>query len=168
MDRLWRPWRLGYVSNIEKTRDEECIFCSKPSEEDELVALILHRGEAAYIIMNLYPYNTGHVMVAPYRHVGAMEELTPSELSEIMGLTTLAVRAIKQEMKPQGFNLGMNLGEAAGAGFADHLHMHIVPRWQGDTNFMPVVGRSKVMPETIEGTYRRLSRAIAAMLDSDS
>jgi ATP adenylyltransferase len=168
MDRLWRPWRLGYVSNIERTRDEECIFCSKPSEEDGLVALILHRGEAAYIIMNLYPYNTGHVMVAPYRHVGAMEELTPSELSEIMELTTLAVRAIKQEMRPQGFNLGMNLGKAAGAGFADHLHMHIVPRWQGDTNFMPVVGKSKVMPETVEDSYKRLSRTIAALLKSDS
>ncbi len=167
MDRLWRPWRLGYVSNIERTRDEECIFCSKPSEEDELTALILHRGEAAYIIMNLFPYNTGHVMVAPYRHVGAIEELTPSESSEIIELTTLAVRAIKQEMKPQGFNLGMNLGKAAGAGFADHLHMHVVPRWQGDTNFMPVVGQSKVMPETVEDSYRRLSRTIAALLEDD-
>jgi len=168
MDRLWRPWRLGYVSNIERSRDEECIFCSKPSEEDDVETLILHRGEAAYIIMNLYPYNTGHVMVAPYRHIGAVEELTPSEMSEIMELTTLAVKAIKQEMKPQGFNLGMNLGKAAGAGFADHLHMHIVPRWQGDTNFMPIVGKSKVMPETVEDSYRRLSRTSAALLKSES
>lgn len=158
---------MSYVSNIESARDQRCIFCTKPADDEDQASLILHRGEAAYIIMNLYPYNTGHVMVAPYRHVGAIEELTEPEAREIMDLTTSAVEAIKREMKPQGFNLGMNLGKAAGAGFAEHLHMHIVPRWQGDTNFMPVVGKSKVMPETVEDSYRRLSRSLAALLKGE-
>jgi ATP adenylyltransferase len=168
MERLWRPWRLAYVSDIESARDDKCIFCTKPAGDDDRAELILHRGETAYIIMNLYPYNTGHVMVAPYRHVGAIEELTETEARELMDLTTLAVETIKEEMRPQGFNLGMNLGSAAGAGFAEHLHMHIVPRWHGDTNFMPVVGKSKVMPETVEGSYSRLSRTMAALLEGGS
>jgi len=167
MERLWRPWRIGYVRNIEDIRKEGCIFCTKPDGDDDRGALILHRGEVAFIIMNLYPYNTGHVMVTPYRHIGDLEELSEAEKREIMDLTTLAVKAIKKEMQPQGFNLGVNLGKAAGAGFDEHIHMHIVPRWQGDTNFMPVVGESKVMPETIADTYERLRRSIEALLAQD-
>ena len=166
MERLWRPWRIGYVRNIESIRDEGCIFCSKPAEGDDRESLILHRGDTAFIIMNLYPYNTGHVMVTPYRHVGDLEALGEVEMRELMELTALMIRVIKKEMQPQGFNLGINLGKAAGAGFDQHIHMHIVPRWQGDTNFMPVVGESKVMPETIAGTYERLLSSLKAMLSA--
>ena len=165
MERLWRPWRINYVRNIENFRDEECIFCSKAELEDDKDSLILYRGDTAFIIMNLYPYNTGHVMVTPYRHVGELELLEGAEIKELMDLTTLAIKAIKREMSPQGFNLGINLGKAAGAGFDEHVHMHIVPRWQGDTNFMPVVGESKVMPENIADTYDRLLNSINAVLN---
>lgn len=164
MERLWRPWRINYVRNIESFRDEGCIFCNKVEEGDDRESLILHRGETSFIIMNLYPYNTGHVMVTPYRHVGDLELLDAAELKELMDLTTLSIRAIKKEMDPQGFNLGINLGKAAGAGFDEHVHMHIVPRWQGDTNFMPVVGESKVMPENIADTYDRLAKSLQAVL----
>jgi ATP adenylyltransferase len=164
MERLWRPWRMNYVNNIESIRDDGCIFCTKPEAGDDREALILHRGAAAYIIMNLYPYNTGHVMVAPFRHIAELEALGEDEISGIMELTSLAIQVIKKEMQPQGFNLGVNLGKVAGAGFAEHIHMHIVPRWQGDTNFMPVVGESKVMPESISGTYERLLQGFEAFL----
>lgn len=163
MERLWRPWRMAYVHNVESMRDEGCIFCTKPSSGDDREALILHRGETGFIIMNLYPYNTGHVMVAPFRHIGQLEGLTEDELYEFMDLTSLAIRVIKKEIKPQGFNLGVNLGKSAGAGFDQHVHMHIVPRWQGDTNFMPVVGETKVMPETVAGTYERLLGGFEAL-----
>jgi ATP adenylyltransferase len=168
MERLWRPWRIDYVRNIENIRDEGCIFCTKPGCKDDGETLILHRGETAFIIMNLYPYNTGHVMVTPYRHVGDLEQLEEAEMREIMDLTALSIKAIKREMQPQGFNLGINLGKAAGAGFDEHIHMHIVPRWQGDTNFMPVVAESKVMPETVAGTYGRLLKAFGAILAEES
>lgn len=151
------------MRNIERFRDEGCIFCAKPGCGDDRTSLILRRGTSAYVIMNLYPYNTGHVMVAPFRHVGELEALEEGELAELMGLTTMMIRAIKVEMQPQGFNLGVNLGKAAGAGYDEHVHMHIVPRWQGDTNFMPVVGESKVMPETVEGTYERLLRTLTGL-----
>ncbi|RJP30524.1 MAG: HIT domain-containing protein [Actinobacteria bacterium] len=164
MERLWRPWRINYVRNIESLRDEQCIFCSRPAQDDDAQSLILYRGDTTYIIMNLYPYNTGHVMVTPYRHVGELEMLEEGELKELMDLTSLAIRAIKKDMSPQGFNLGINLGKAAGAGFDEHVHMHIVPRWQGDTNFMPVVGDSKVMPETIADTYERLRKSLESLL----
>ncbi len=164
MERLWRPWRIGYVRNIESIRDEGCIFCTKPEGGDDRASFILHRGETAYVIMNLYPYNTGHVMVATYRHAGGLEELSASEMGELMDLTALCIKAIKREMQPQGFNLGMNLGRAAGAGFDAHVHLHVVPRWQGDTNFMPVVGEAKVMPETIADTYTRLRQSLEKVL----
>lgn len=152
------------MRNIESFRDEGCIFCTKPAAEDMRASLVLHRGRTAFVIMNLYPYNTGHVMVAPFRHVGALEELDEEEMAELMYLTTLAVKALKEEMQPQGFNLGINLGKVAGAGYDEHVHMHIVPRWQGDTNFMPVVGESKVMPETVEATYDRLLPVFGKLL----
>jgi ATP adenylyltransferase len=168
MKRLWRPWRIDYVSDIESIREEGCIFCTRPQAGDDRESLILHRGQSTFVIMNLYPYNTGHVMVTPYRHVGELEELDAGEMHELMELTTLMIRVIKQEMRPQGFNLGVNLGKAAGAGYDEHVHMHVVPRWQGDTNFMPVVGESKVMPESISGTYDRLLRGLGDLLRDTS
>ena len=165
MERMWRPWRMDYVGNIESFRDEGCIFCTKAAAGDDRESLILHRGETVYAIMNLFPYNTGHVMVTPYRHLGDLEKLEEEELQELMGMTTLLIRVIKKEMQPQGFNLGINLGKAAGAGYDEHVHMHIVPRWQGDTNFMPVVGESKVMPENIADTYSRLLARLKDLLN---
>lgn len=152
------------MTDIESIREEGCIFCTKPETGDDLASLILHRGEKSFIIMNLYPYNTGHVMVSPFRHVGGLQDLDEQELKELMELTILALKATEKEMQPQGFNLGINLGKVAGAGFDEHIHLHIVPRWQGDTNFMPVVAEAKVMPESIEDNYRRLRRAIEAIL----
>lgn len=168
MERLWRPWRLAYVRDIENIRGQGCIFCTKPQGGDDRASLILHRGETAFIMMNLFPYNTGHVMISPYRHLGNLEELSGEESCEIMDLTILAVRAISAEMKPQAFNIGMNLGKTAGAGFHEHLHMHVVPRWDGDTNFMPVVGKTKVMPESVDDNYERLRARIKDMLEEGS
>ncbi|MDY6794201.1 MAG: HIT domain-containing protein [Actinomycetota bacterium] len=167
MERLWRPWRINYIRNIENVRDEGCIFCTKPKSGDDEKALILYRGETVYMMMNLFPYNTGHVMVSPYRHLGQLEDLDDRERAELMELSNLAVRAIKEEMQPQAFNLGMNIGKVAGAGFHEHLHMHVVPRWLGDTNFMPVVAKAKVMPESLEGNYKRLLDRIGCILEDE-
>ena len=153
MEYIWAPWRIQY---IQMEKPEGCILCEKPKEDNDVANYILYRRKQNFIILNSYPYNPGHLMVAPYRHVGELEGLSDKELLELMSLTSMAIKAIKREMQPQGFNLGVNLGKAAGAGFDQHVHMHVVPRWQGDTNFMPVVGESKVMPETVEGTYDRL------------
>lgn len=164
-ERLWRPWRMSYVSRVEEKREAECIFCSKPAAGDDRDNLVLHRGETCFVIMNLYPYNTGHVMVSPYRHVAELEDLTGEEREELMRLAVLAVRAIKEAMRPQGFNLGMNLGRSAGAGYDEHLHLHVVPRWQGDANFMTVLAGSKVMPESVEENYLRLHKALQQLME---
>ncbi|MDI6872904.1 HIT family protein [Candidatus Solincola sp.] len=164
MERLWRPWRMQYIRMAQENGEGECIFCTKPAEGDDRSSLILQRGERCFIIMNLFPYNTGHLMVSPYRHVGELEDLDREELEELMRLTVLAVETIKEAMRPQGFNLGMNLGKVSGAGYDEHLHMHVVPRWQGDTNFMPVVAGTKVMPESLEENYSRLKEALERLL----
>ncbi len=164
MRRLWTPWRMHYVSNIEGFRSEGCIFCDKPKEGDDAAAYILHRGDNCFAMLNAFPYNTGHLMISPYRHLGNLEDLTTAEYCEMMQLAILAVRAIQAELHSQGMNLGINQGKAAGAGIADHLHMHLVPRWEGDTNFMPVVGDVKVMPETLPDTYARLKKAMDELI----
>ena len=163
MERLWAPWRIEYV-RMEKR--EGCIFCELPKEGDDERNLILHRGKYGFIIMNNYPYNPGHVMVAPYRHVGEIEELSMEEWMEIHELISLAIKAIKREMRPQGFNIGVNLGRVAGAGIEGHIHFHIVPRWNGDTNFMPVLADTKVIVQEIRKNYRELKRAIDDILSS--
>jgi ATP adenylyltransferase len=154
-NRLWAPWRLEYLKG-EKSSD--CIFCSKPALSDE-EAFIVHRGSGCYVILNAFPYTNGHVMVAPYQHLGDLRDLQPDTASELMALTQRALAAIEAVYGPDGFNLGINLGEAAGAGFAGHVHMHVVPRWKGDTNFMPVVGDTRVMPEALPDSWRRLQEA---------
>ncbi|MBC7254192.1 MAG: HIT domain-containing protein [Actinobacteria bacterium] len=164
MERLWRPWRMQYIRMSQENDMGECIFCTKPAEGDDRSNLILHRGERCFVIMNLFPYNTGHLMVSPYRHVGELECLEREEREELMDLTVLAVEAVKEALSPQGFNLGMNLGKVSGAGYDEHLHMHVVPRWQGDTNFMPVVAETKVMPESLEENYTRLKEALERLL----
>lgn len=151
---LWAPWRMKYIKSFEK--EGECIFCSKPREGRDEKNLILYRGEKGFIILNRFPYNSGHFMVAPYRHVRELEKLEEDELLELMNLLKRGIRALKEEYKPEGFNVGANIGRIAGAGIEDHIHFHVVPRWSGDTNFMPVLSETKVMPELLEETYQRL------------
>ena len=155
MEKLWAPWRINYI-RTKKEKDEMCIFCIKAEESNDRENLVLHRGELAFILMNLYPYNNGHLMVCPYAHVGTTELLKKDCMSEIMLLADRSMDIFRKNMKAQGFNFGANIGIAGGAGIADHIHFHIVPRWVGDTNFMPVVGNTKVMVEGLLETYDKL------------
>ncbi len=159
---LWAPWRIEYIRS---PKHDGCIFCDFPKENRDRERLILHRGKHSFVIMNNYPYNPGHVMIAPYRHVGKWEDLTDEELLEIMRLSQLMIKAIKRAMNPDGFNMGVNLGRVAGAGIDDHVHLHIVPRWNGDTNFMPVVADTKVIPESLQEAYDELKKAIDGVLN---
>ena len=162
LQRLWTPWRMAYIKDPD--RDEAgCPFCLLPArgpERDE-ETLIVHRGEAAYVILNAYPYNPGHLMAVPYRHVAAFEQLSAEELHELADLCQRGVRALAATSGPTAFNIGFNVGSVAGAGIAEHLHQHVVPRWGGDTNFMPVIGQTRVLPELLEETYGRLRPAFA-------
>jgi ATP adenylyltransferase len=154
--RLWTPWRMAYIKGEE--RHPSCIFCDFPSQEssNDEANLIVARGESSFVILNKFPYNTGHVMVAPYRHTGEWETLTREELAEIGRWSQRVIDALKETMGPQGFNVGVNQGIPAGAGIADHVHLHVVPRWGGDTNFMTTVGDTKVLPEALSTTYGKL------------
>lgn len=157
MERIWSPWRMAYIQAAkEQGEDGGCIFCDLPAEGDDVRTMILARGELAFVIVNSFPYNPGHLMVAPFRHVGAFTSLEADELADVDALVARSIRALEQEMEPHGYNLGMNLGRVAGAGIPDHVHWHLVPRWNGDTNFMPVVGQTRVLPELLEETYARL------------
>lgn len=157
MDYLWSPWRFRYVSQGEKTSG--CVFCEKPAAEvsRDRENLVLHRGRANYVILNLFPYTTGHVMIAPYAHVAMLEGLEAGALAEMMELARKIQMALKAAYKPEGYNLGMNLGACAGAGVAGHLHLHVLPRWVGDTNFMTVVSETRVHPEDLLATYDKLA-----------
>ena len=146
---------MTYVSNTGGD-DDECVFCAHLAEDDDEATHILHRGERSFVILNAFPYNTGHLMIAPLRHVGELTELTDQERDEVMSLTSRSVSLIREVMGAHGFNVGMNLGQVAGAGIPGHLHMHVVPRWGGDTNFMPVVAKTKVLPEMIAETDAKL------------
>ncbi len=158
-DRLWAPWRLDYIKG---PKPDECIFCERPRLGDDAAAYIVERGERCFTMLNAYPYNNGHVMVAPYAHVPSIEELDDPRLLEMMTLAQRCLGAIREAYGPEGFNLGINQGKVAGAGFEDHVHLHVVPRWGGDTNFMPVVGKTKVLPEMLEDTYRKLRPGFAS------
>lgn len=153
MRHLFATWRMSYIS---APRHEGCIFCDYPKENKDDERFILHRSSSCFVIMNLYPYNPGHVMVVPYRHTNEYESLSDEELADIEKLSVLCIKALKRAFKPDGFNLGVNLGGVAGAGIADHLHRHIVPRWNGDTNFMPVIGDLRVIPESHRATFEKL------------
>lgn len=161
MDRLWSPWRLAYVTGTPSTA--QCVFCdsarsssTSATSEVDPGALVVARGRLAFIILNLYPYNNGHLMVVPFRHVGTLAALTSDELSELMQLTRDSEVALNEAYQPQGINVGINLGRPAGAGIVDHVHIHLVPRWTGDTNFMSVVGNTRVLPEDLQRTAERL------------
>jgi ATP adenylyltransferase len=155
-DPLWAPWRLEYVSTA--TEQKGCIFClAAAAASDE--SLVVHRGETALVLLNRFPYSSGHLMVAPIRHVGDLAELTTDEAGEIHDLAIKAMGVLTEVFGPDGFNLGWNIGRVAGAGIVDHVHEHIVPRWLGDTNFMPVLADVRVIPEHIRATYARLAEA---------
>lgn len=167
VERLWAPWRLSYIEGggkkEEATPDRSgtgCIFCDKPAEHNDEANLIVERGATCFTILNAFPYNNGHLMVVPYRHLSHPVALTPEENAELMQTASRLSAILDTVYHPDGYNLGMNIGSAAGAGIAAHLHLHIVPRWGGDTNFMPVVGGVKVMPETLEQTYAKLRAAL--------
>jgi ATP adenylyltransferase len=155
MEHLWAPWRMTYIDSSGK-KDEGCIFCTKATEQRDEENLLLYRGERCFVMMNLFPYNNGHLMIAPYAHVPTIEELDPATLTDIMVTAQRCLTTLRAAMNPHGFNMGVNQGTVAGAGIADHVHYHIVPRWNGDTNFMPVLADVKVMPDYLQNTYRQL------------
>ena len=162
LERLWTPHRMAYIKGENKPsgagRADECPFCEIPKMSDE-EGLIVARGVAAFVVLNLYPYNSGHLMVCPYRHIADYTELDEAETAEVAALTKLAITALRKAGGAQGFNVGMNLGGVAGAGIAAHLHQHVVPRWGGDTNFMPIVGQTKVLPQLLRETREMLAEA---------
>ncbi len=158
--RIWAPWRLAYVKDASKDIEEECIFCAKPAAEGEdQESLIVHRGERCFVILNLFPYTNGHLMIAPFEHIGRLQELPAETVAEMMGLAQRAMGRLEEVYEPHGFNVGFNQGRVAGAGVEHHIHMHVVPRWGGDTNFMPVIADTKVMPQTLEQSYEALKGA---------
>jgi ATP adenylyltransferase len=161
MEHIWAPWRMGYALQAEKGR---CFLCEKPKEYNDEPNLILWRGKSNFIILNSFPYNSGHLMVAPYHHTGHLDELTDEEAKEHFDLVKLSLRLLTEVTGPTGFNIGMNLGKVAGAGVDDHVHTHIVPRWQGDTNFMPVISNTKVLPEALAATYKKLKDGLRNVL----
>ena len=150
---LWAPWRIQYIEN---EKDKGCIFCIKPKEKNDKENLILFRSSHSFVIMNKFPYNSGHLMVVPYEHKKDFEYLTDNELMDINNLIKISIKVLRKVMNPDAFNIGLNLGKCAGAGIDEHLHYHIVPRWNGDTNFMPVISDTRVVPEAIERTYEKL------------
>jgi ATP adenylyltransferase len=157
--RIWAPWRLEYVKDAAKDSEEECIFCAKPDADDDRANLIVHRGDRCFVILNLFPYTNGHLMVAPYEHVATLQELSPETVAEMMALAQRAMGRLEEVYDPHGYNVGFNQGRAAGAGVEHHIHLHVVPRWGGDTNFMPVIADTKVMPQTLEQSYDALAGA---------
>ncbi|MDP4157720.1 MAG: HIT domain-containing protein [Bacillota bacterium] len=160
MENLWAPWRIDYILG---KKSPGCIFCDKPAENNDDENLILYRGEYNFIIMNVFPYNNGHMMVVPYRHTAALAGWSHDEQIELMELADLAMELLKKLMKPDGFNLGINMGLVAGAGVADHIHLHVVPRWNGDTNFMPVLSDTRVISEALRMTYGKLKEVLKDM-----
>ena len=157
MEHLWAPWRIEYV---QMSKPAGCILCDKPKEDADVANYILYRGSLNFVMLNSFPYNPGHLMVSPYRHVGTPEDLTAEESREHIELIGRCVKALRQVFEPAAFNTGMNIGRIAGAGVDGHIHSHVVPRWQGDTNFMPVVGDARVVPQALAETYKKLQGVI--------
>ena len=164
MERLWSPWRMEYLQGEEKPKG--CVFCHKLKENNDRENLVVYRGNRAAILMNLYPYNNGHLMVLPYEHVPTTETLSPETLSEMMELVNVSMIILRKAMNPNGFNIGINIGKASGAGIAEHVHVHIVPRWEGDTNFLQTCAQTRVIPELLPDTYDKLLDAVVEYRDS--
>jgi len=156
MEQLWRDWRMQYIESA-RSPDEGCIFCELQEREPEK-GLVLAKNAKAFALMNLYPYNPGHLMVAPLRHTGSLEDLDVEEMRQVSELLQASVKVLEEVLAPDGFNVGMNLGRVAGAGYPGHLHWHVVPRWTGDANFMPIVGETRVLPQLVGATFEKLRR----------
>ena len=157
--RIWAPWRLSYVKDASKDIEEECIFCAKPAAEDDEANLIVHRGERCFAILNRFPYGTGHLLVMPYREVADLAELDDDEHTELWLTVRDAVAALRSAYEPDGVNVGANLGEAAGAGVPGHIHVHVLPRWSADSNFMTSVAETRVLPEALPDTWDKVTAA---------
>jgi ATP adenylyltransferase len=164
MDYLWTPWRYAYVTSGEKTTG--CIFCDLPRVGDDVKARIVHRGQYCYVVLNTSPYTPGHVMIVPFAHLDELQKLPEDAAHEMMNLSQKMERVLRQLYKPDGVNLGMNIGKAAGAGVAGHVHMHVLPRWVADANFVSVVGETRVLPESLEVTYGRIRSALESSVSS--
>ncbi|UCF63783.1 MAG: HIT domain-containing protein [bacterium] len=160
MENLWAPWRMEYILKEKQGISEPCIFCHRLKQKRDRKNLILYRSEDAFIIMNRYPYNNGHLMVVPYRHSGDISDLETDEKADLFHLVQLSIQVLQKDMIPHGFNIGMNLGRVAGAGVEDHIHFHVVPRWNGDTNFMPVISNTKVISEALDKSYQKLAKTV--------
>ena len=165
MEKLWAPWRSKFISS---KKVKGCIFCKRLKENKDRKNLILFRGEKSFVIMNRFPYNPGHLMACTNRHTGKLENLTESEMKDLMKTTQLAIKTLKSALKPQGLNLGLNLGKVSGAGVASHLHIHIVPRWNGDTNFMPILARTKVVSIGMDEIFVKLKTSLDKLLSRRS
>ena len=152
--RIWAPWRLRYVKDAKHTDD--CVFCAKPDLGDDRDALIVHRGSSCFVILNLYPYTSGHLMVAPFEHLGKLQDIDPETTAEMLVLAQGAMTRMEEVYEPEGFNVGINQGRVAGAGVEGHIHLHVVPRWAGDNNYMPVLADTRVMPQSLEESYDAL------------
>lgn len=157
MDYVWAPWRMPYIED--ESEQDGCVFCRLPELEDGPENLILARGERVFVMLNRYPYTNGHLMIVPFEHTPSIEDLDDQTLSDLMLVTRKSVRLLRRTYKAEAFNVGMNIGSAAGAGIADHVHIHVVPRWSGDTNFMSTTARTRVLPEALKVTYKRLKSA---------
>jgi ATP adenylyltransferase len=159
--RLWSPWRSKYIDSFsEKNRSGKCIFCGIKSAGDDANRFVVWRGKRCFIVMNLFPYNSGHLMVVPYRHRATLQALDDEECLELMNGTKLAIKLLERISHPDGFNVGMNMGRSSGAGIEGHVHIHVVPRWQGDTNFLPVLADTKVISQDMRTTYEKLKQAV--------
>lgn len=166
MKQLWAPWRMSYINEIDTVKEEGCFFCNAWSREgEERETLLVGRGKGAFIMLNRFPYSNAHLLIAPARHAGSMEEVTYEEGAEIWRLTTLAKQALTNAFSPHGFNVGINQGRVAGAGVLDHLHVHIVPRWEGDVNYMPVFADIRVIPQALEETRDKLEPFVRELLE---
>ncbi len=154
MDYLWSPWRYRYVS--QQLPEKGCVFCTKMQQSSDEENFILYRGQNNYVLLNIYPYTSGHLMIAPYQHIGDLSSADDATWIEMMSLTRKAEQALQTAYHPDGINLGMNLGKSAGAGIADHIHMHVLPRWHADSNFLTTIGETRVLPEALPDTYRKL------------
>jgi len=156
MDYLWSPWRYTYLAAVD--RQKGCVFCRIAQEQTDAENYLVHRASLNFVVLNLFPYTNGHLLIVPYQHRASLAAVGESTTTEMMELAKRAQAALESEYHPDGFNIGMNLGRSAGAGIADHLHMHVVPRWGGDANFVSIIGETRVLPETLDATYNRLKR----------
>ncbi|WP_338599972.1 HIT domain-containing protein [Sulfolobus tengchongensis] len=168
MDILWAPWRAKYIADSSKAKGGECLFCRVVKEDNDQQNYIVYRSKYAFIILNAFPYNTAHVMIVPYRHLPSIELLTSEESLDVFNLVNLSIRAIREVYNPDGFNIGVNIGRVAGAGIESHVHVHVVPRWNGDSNFMPVIFNTKVMPETLDETFKKINVKINEIMKKPS